>query len=58
MPQVKIHMSQETKTKDSLLAAEIREVLTEALGIDKKIGQVMIYRTPAECRSIHESRDN
>jgi len=58
MPQVKIHMSQETKTNELLLVTEIRKVLIEALGIDEKIGQVMIYKTPAEFRSIHESRDN
>jgi len=57
MPQVKIHMSQETKTNELLLAREIREVLVKVLGIKDNIGQVMIYKTPIEFRSTHESRD-
>mgnify|MGYP000915395778 CR=1 FL=1 len=57
MPQVKIHLSQETKTNEPLLAGEIREALVEVLGIKENIGQVIIYKTPSDCRSIHKSRD-
>ena len=57
MPQVKVHMSQETKANEQMLAREIRKALVEVLGIKKNIGQVMIYKTPAEFRSAHESRD-
>lgn len=57
MPQVKVHMSQETKVDEPVLAQEIRKALIEVLGIKENIGQVMIYKTPVEFRSAHESRD-
>ncbi|HKM17328.1 MAG: tautomerase family protein [Firmicutes bacterium] len=57
MPQVKIHMSQVTKTDEHALVEEIRSTLVEVLGIKENIGQVMLYKTPAEFRSIHASRE-
>jgi len=57
MPQVKIHMSQATKTNEHMLVEEIRSALPEVLGIKENIGQVILYKTPAEFRSAHGSRD-
>jgi len=57
MPQVKIFMSQETKTNESLLAREIREETVKVLGIKENVCKVLIYKTPSEFRSVHESQD-
>ncbi|WP_069650133.1 tautomerase family protein [Caloranaerobacter ferrireducens] len=58
MPQVKIHISSSIEFENkSLLVKEIRESIPQVLGISQNIGQVMLYESPKECRSIHESRD-
>ncbi|NLM68894.1 MAG: tautomerase family protein [Firmicutes bacterium] len=56
MPLVKVHLSQTTKAAE-LLAGAIRETIVEVLGIAADIGQVMIYQTPVELRSVHNSRE-
>jgi Domain of unknown function (DUF1904). len=56
MPQVKIHIadSMHNENKCKMVHA-IRELISFALNIDNKIGQVMLYES--EHRANHESRD-
>jgi phenylpyruvate tautomerase PptA (4-oxalocrotonate tautomerase family) len=58
MPQVKIHLSTALAQVDKpKLVKEIRDCMPRILGIPENIGQVLLYETPPECRSIHAGRD-
>lgn len=56
MAQVKIHISSSVSSENkNKMVHAIREVIPNALNIDNRVGQVMLYES--EYRSIHESRD-
>ncbi|HIJ57610.1 MAG TPA: hypothetical protein HPQ03_16010 [Deltaproteobacteria bacterium] len=58
MPQVKIHISSSVdKRNKAALVKKIRSSVPKILNISESIGQVMLYETPPELRSAHESRD-
>ena len=58
MPFVKIHMTSTIQPDViGLLVQDVRTTLVEILQLEENIGQVMVYLTPAQCRSTHHSRD-
>lgn len=57
MPFVKVHISAtESVPNKPLLTKNLREILVDKLQIDEKIGQVVLYETMPQYRSIHHSR--
>lgn len=59
MPIVKIHISSTILPfQKPILVKEVRRSLSEILGIDEKIGQVILYETLPQFRSAHESRSS
>ncbi|MFZ5351924.1 MAG: tautomerase family protein [Bacillota bacterium] len=58
MPQVIIHASDSLDVKaQQVIVSEVRQAIPEVLGIDENIGQVILYKSSFDSRSIHESRD-
>jgi phenylpyruvate tautomerase PptA (4-oxalocrotonate tautomerase family) len=58
MPTVKIHISSTVLPfQKPILVKEVRKSLVELLGIDQRIGQVILYETPPQLRCAHESRN-
>lgn len=59
MPVVKIHISSTVLPfQKPILVKETRKILVETLGIDERIGQVILYESPPQLRSAHESRSS
>ncbi|MCL4514303.1 MAG: DUF1904 family protein [Firmicutes bacterium] len=56
MPQVKIHVARALPEKSKRrLVEEVRELIPEVLGLDPRIGQVMLYESGF--RANHATRD-
>jgi phenylpyruvate tautomerase PptA (4-oxalocrotonate tautomerase family) len=59
MPIIKIHISSTIMPfQKPILVKEVRKSLSEILGIDEKIGHVILYESLPQFRSAHESRSN
>lgn len=59
MPLIKVHICEsESPANKPLLTKRLREVMVERLQIDEKIGQVLLYDTLPQYRSIHADRSN
>lgn len=57
MPLIKVHIcSTEAPANKVLLVKTLREIMIEKLQIDKKIGQVILYETQPQLRTIHTDR--
>jgi len=58
MPVIKIHISSTVLPfKKPILVKEVRKALGEVLGIDERLGQVILYEALPQLRSVHESRN-
>lgn len=57
MPLLKVHIcSGEAPANKSMLTRRLRAVMIEALQIDEKLGQVILYETVPQLRAIHADR--
>jgi len=56
MPTVKIHISSTILPyQKPILVKEVRKSMVELLNIEEQIGQVILYETLPQLRSVHES---
>lgn len=59
MPLLKVHIcSSEAPANKALLVKTLRDVMVQKLQIDEKLGQVILYETKPQHRSIHALRSN
>jgi phenylpyruvate tautomerase PptA (4-oxalocrotonate tautomerase family) len=57
MPLIKVHISElESPSAKPILVKRLKEVMTEKLQIDERVGQVFLYETLPQFRAVHHDK--